>query len=238
MKINYIRILTSLALVPILVAIGLDGPWMVIPALLFLGAFSKRKNEDATPDSNDEGSRPPDPERSDKTGQGKHLGLILVGMFLASSFLSAADLSADETQEEGFLVLDVWMPFPGEPEVSNQRTMAGRITNYHFRPRDSHIRYGAGVYQDLPRVANPPASVMRGFTRGHRVRSRHEVEVNGIKGILMSTEADQPRRAIWNVFAFEYKGNVYLWMETFEPQYERGNEMKNIHENIRKIRTK
>lgn len=45
MKKKLLIIALSFALVPVLLAFGLDGPWMVIPAMVFLSAFMASKPE-------------------------------------------------------------------------------------------------------------------------------------------------------------------------------------------------
>jgi hypothetical protein len=45
MKPKIIIIALSFALVPVMLAFGLDGPWMVIPAMVFLSVFLPDKKD-------------------------------------------------------------------------------------------------------------------------------------------------------------------------------------------------
>lgn len=128
------------------------------------------------------------------------------------------------------VVFDMCMPFPGQPERTREQLDLGvlgttTIENYTYAPTGSHIQFAALVYSGLPSVADPPASILRGFTRGHAIRMERALEVNGIQGFWVTSEADSPVPSVWNAFAFEYRRRVYLWLETFELSKEIGDEL-------------
>ena len=145
--------------------------------------------------------------------------------------------SISDAGSECRVVIDVCMPFPGQPEWTTQELNMGdmgtaTIENYTYASDDTHIRFVAAVFSGLPAVADPPASLLRGFTRGHRIRMERTIEVNGIGGIWVTSEADNPVPSVWNVFAFEYEGRVYKWMETFELPEEIGDERTVFRERL------
>ena len=147
-------------------------------------------------------------------------------------------LDAQEVGSSCRPVGQVCMPFPGPPEREAHNVATYTIETYTYESDDSHIRVGAQVYTDLPAVANPPASVLRGFTRGHRMRTEEDVEVNGLSGIWVTSEVDTPGPSVWNAFAFEHAGKVYVWIETFLLGEEVGNERDVFRHRIGYLRTR
>jgi len=234
MNINYPKLITGLLLIPIMVAIGLDGPWMVIPALIFLSAFSKKSKEDE--DEKQQTSDVSDNTHENSKGLKSKLPLLLIASIFA---INATDFNEYNIIEDGFQVYDVILPFPGTPNETKQN-MGGDIimANYVYSPNNSHLNYASIVYENLPEVENPTATILRGFTRGHNVLIEREVQIANVSGTYVKLDADTPRKATWNAVAFEYKGNVYVWMVTFEPQNAVGNEDEQFLSELQKIEFK
>ncbi len=137
MNINYPKLITGLLLVPIMVAIGLDGPWMVIPALIFLSAFSKKSKEDKN--KKQQASDVSDNTNEKSKGLKSKLPLLLIASFFA---INATDFNEHKIFVNGFQVYDVVLPFPGTPNETKQNMGEDIImANYVYSPNNSHLNY-------------------------------------------------------------------------------------------------
>lgn len=164
----------------------------------------------------------------------------IIGLFSIFLFVfNAPSHSEDYTILDGHLLIDVVMPFPGTPQKGQINVIDGMtVTSFRYSPQDTHINYAAMAYQEVPEIEDPASTILKGFTNRHNIIRSRNIEVKNHLGTYVKFEADIPRKAIWNVFAFEYKGNVYIWIETFEPYDEQGNEDENFLENLQNMRFK
>jgi len=156
----------------------------------------------------------------------------------AVASLALADNAALSAQSAGggFQVADVVMPFAFAPERSTERRGQVGIDSYHSAVGRHRVSQSAQVYRNLPAVVDPVASILVGFTRGHTVHRKRESSVNGIRGTAVSSVSESPRGVAWNVFAFSYRGNVYLWVESFRLADQTGDEYDSFLINIKRIR--
>lgn len=210
---KYLKIIISLLLVPIMAAIGLDGPWMVIPALIFLSAFSNKSDEIGELG-----------ESSNINGKGLR-GFIPI-LFITLLFgLNTLATNEKGISQDDYQFYDIVAPFPNTPNETINNMLGDIIlANYNYSEDDSHLNYTLLVYENLPDVENPTATILRGFTRGLKLLDEREIGLNNISATYVKLDADTPVKSRWNAIAFEYKSNVYVWTITFESKFEVGNE--------------
>lgn len=170
------------------------------------------------------------------TGFKSNLPLLLIASLFV---INATVINEHKIIEYGFHVYDVKLPFPGTPNEKKQN-MGGDIimANYVYSPDNSDLNYASIVYENLPHIENPTATILSGFTRGHNVLLEEEVELSNATGIYVKLEADTPVKATWNAIVFEYKSNVYVWMVTFESHKAEGYEDEQFLSDLENIEFK
>lgn len=163
-------------------------------------------------------------KKSDKNGLGLKSSLPL----LLITFLIALNTFASNVENnfgDGFQVLDVILPYPSTPNKASKTVNYGVIiTNHIYTPDNSHVNYSSLVYENLPDLENPISTILRGFTSGHNVLTKQKFELSHVSGTYVKLDVDIPSKSTWNTLAFEYKGNVYIWVMTFETESAIGNE--------------
>lgn len=235
MNINYPMLFVSIVLVFVMVAIGLDGAWMVIPALILLNAFSKKKTE--IQDEKIQISEIRDNSEVSRTGIKSKLPILLIALFIVSVIVTA--INKQKFTGEGYQVYDVILPFPGIPSESKQSIGGGiTLTHYIYSPENSHLNYVSAVYNNLPDIEDPTATILRGFNRGHDILSEQEVQLPNVTGTYVKLNTETPEETTLNVIAFEYKSTVYLWIVTFENHNAIGNEEEQFFSDLNKIEFK
>lgn len=161
--------------------------------------------------------------------------ILLASLFAVNAFAS----NVENIFDDGYQVLDVILPYPSTPNKASKTVNNGVIiTNHIYSSDNSHLNYSSLAYENLPDIENPTATILRGFTRGHNILAEQEIKLSDVSGTYVKLDADTPRKSTWNALAFEYKGNIYVWVMTFETQNAVGNEDELFLSELQKIEFK
>ncbi|MGM0553274.1 MAG: hypothetical protein ACQETK_05655 [Pseudomonadota bacterium] len=105
----------------------------------------------------------------------------------------------------------VEFPFPGEPAIEAVPTPVGQMTAAMYVDTDNGQVYMGALYQDLPSVHDPVATLLRGARFGQPIQAQGVIELGDVEGQYVFFPNQAPSPGGTYTLAFELNGDVYQW---------------------------
>ena len=105
----------------------------------------------------------------------------------------------------------VEFPFPGEPAIEAVPTPVGQMTAAMYVGTDNGQVYMGALYQDLPSVHDPVATLLRGARFGQPIQAQGVIELGDVEGQYVFFPNQSPSQGGTYTLAFELNGDVYQW---------------------------